>query len=68
MGTEPQGVWDLTLTVLKMIDCTFYVLHPQNVHPSRLTNAWVLRQAGTAATTRNWRTLSNLYELARRTA
>jgi len=50
----------------QVADGRLYILYRQRVHQSRLTNAWFERQAGVAATTRNWRTLSTLYEMARK--
>lgn len=49
-----------------VVDRTLYIRYQQSVHQSRLTNAWFERQAGVAATTRNWRTLSQLYEMAQK--
>jgi len=43
-----------------------YLHYPKGYGRSKLTNAWLEQQLGVAATTRNWRTVTNLAELAGR--
>ena len=43
-----------------------YLHYPNGYGRSKLTNAWLEQQLGVAATTRNWRTVTRLAELAGR--
>jgi len=41
-----------------------YILYRRSAHQSKLTNAWIEKRLGVAATTRNWQTTSKLAAMA----